>query len=121
MHEALAVVQRPTALGQGNLPMEKQTVSVSLETLVSKVSASMKRAHFQTFDYITADGRRGNYNNGATPKVALAALKCDPKPLFDPLNGNFTVYCHTRKGFRSFKATQLVSVSCEGEILIPRF
>lgn len=110
----------PYALGQGNPTMEKQTVAVSLETLVSKVTESLSFGHFQSFDYITADGRRGTYKNGAVPK-SQRHFKGKEKPLFDPSNDNFTVWCHTRGGFRSFKATQLISVSCEGEVLIPRF
>jgi hypothetical protein len=91
---------------------------VPIAELVSAVTKSLSRGRFVAFDYIKSSGERGQYVHGAIP-LDSRDFKCEPKPLFHEEKRLFTVWCVTRKGFRSFKAETLVSATVNGEVLVP--
>ena len=91
---------------------------VTIAELVSAVTKELGRGRFIAFDYIKQTGERGQYVHGAIP-LDSREFKCDEKPLFHEEKRLFTVWCVTRKGFRSFKAETLVSAKVAGEVLIP--
>lgn len=88
---------------------------VTIEQLVSAVSKSLARGRFVSFDYIKPCGEQNRYVHGAIPKSERDFKSGEEKPLFDAESGNFTVWCVTRKGFRSFKKDRLVTATIEGE------
>jgi hypothetical protein len=91
---------------------------VRIGELVSIVESELSRGRFIAFDYIKKTEERGRYVHGAIP-LDMRDFKCDEKPLYDEQRKLFTVWCTTRRGFRSFKAETLVSVTANKETLIP--
>jgi len=98
----------------------KQMKEVRIAELVTLVDASLRRGRFISFDYVKANEERGRYVHGSIP-LDSREFKCEPKPLYSEEKELFTVWCVTRRAFRSFKARSLVTATIEGQVFVPIF